>query len=117
MYDLDTDNDRAPDVNEGSGIYGNFVTQFGDADGDGLIDQFDVFNIKTATSLFTHNVAHNEMGPNGNFDGPTPSGSNARLPKSAPGGCAEGVDRDWRNVQLLPVSIVDFKGNLNNGAG
>ncbi len=115
IYDLDTDNDKAPDVNEGSGIYGNFVTNFGDADADGLIDQFDVFNIRTATSLFTHNVAHNEMGPNGNFDGPTPSGSNARLPKSVAGGCNEGVDRDWRNVTILPVTLVDFKGNLNNG--
>lgn len=114
IYDLDTDNDLAPDVNEGSGIPGNFVTQTGDADGDGLIDQFDIFNIKTATSIYHHNVAHSEMGPNGNFDGPVPAGSNARLPKMQEGGCPQGVDRDWRNVHLLPVTLISFTGALDN---
>jgi hypothetical protein len=115
IYDLDTDNDLAPDVNEGSGIPGNFVTQTGDADGDGLVDQFDNFNIKTATTIYYHNVVHSQMGPNGSFNGPVPGGSGAQLPKSQEGGCAEGVDRDWRNVQILPVTLLEFKGNLNNG--
>ena len=114
IYDLDTDNDGAADVNEGSGIYGNFVTNFADIDGDGLIDQFDIFNIKTVVTLFQNNVVHSNMGPNGNFDGPTPAGSNAKLPKSQPGGCPN-VDRDWRNVTILPVTLVEFKGNLSNG--
>jgi hypothetical protein len=116
IYDLDTDNDLALDVNEGSGIGGNFVTQTGDADGDGLVDQFDNFNIKTATSMLTNNVTHSQMGPNGSFDGPVPGGSGAQLPKSQVGGCPEGVDRDWRNVQLLPVTLLQFNGNLDNGS-
>lgn len=115
IYDLDTDNDGAPDVNEGSGIYGNFVTNFADTDGDGLIDQFDIFNIKTATSLFINNVAHSNMGPNGNFNGPVPAGSSAKLPQSQQGSCPA-VDRDWRNVTILPFTMLDFKGNLNNGS-
>ena len=114
IYDLDTDNDGAPDVNEGSGIPGNFVTNYNDTDGDGLIDQFDVFNIKTAVTLFTNNVTHSNMGPNGSFDGPVPSGSNAQLPQSAPGDCSTGADRDWRDITILPVDLVEFKGNLNN---
>jgi hypothetical protein len=115
IYDLDTDNDGSPDVNEGSGIYGNFVTQLGDADSDGLIDQFDIFNIKTATGNYTMNVVHSNMGPNGSFDGPVPGGSNAKLPKSKPGGCPEGTDRDWRDISILAVTLVEFKGNMNNG--
>ncbi len=115
MYDLDTDNDGALDVNEGSGIGGNFVTNFADTDGDGLIDQFDIFNIKTATGNFTNNVVHSNMGPNGSFDGPTPAGSNAKLPQSAPGNCSSGADRDWRNITILPVTLVSFDGKLNNG--
>src|SRR5690606_37969566 len=70
IRDLDTDNDSSPDVSEGSGISGDFVTNFNDSDEDGLIDQLDVFDIKTATALFVNNVAHSNIGPNGNFDGP-----------------------------------------------
>ena len=108
IYDLDTDNDGVPDVNEGSGIAGNFVTNFADTDGDGLIDQFDIFNIGTATSEFWRNVGHSEMGPNGNYDGPFPAGSNATVPGEA---CPS--DRDWRNVSILPIGLVKFDGNLN----
>ena len=111
IYDLDTDNDGVADVNEGSGIAGNFVTNFADTDGDGLIDQFDIFNIKTATSEFVRNVGHSEMGPNGNYDGPFPAGSNATVPGEA---CPS--DRDWRNVSILPVTLIDFRGNLNEGS-
>ncbi len=113
IRDLDTDNDGAPDINEGSGIYNDFVTRFGDEDEDGLIDQFDIFNIKTAVANFTHNVAHSEMGPNGNFNGPVPAGSNASLPQSEPGVCP-GADRDWRNVFILPVGLTSFSGTLGN---
>jgi choice-of-anchor A domain-containing protein len=113
IYDLDTDNDGVPDVNEGSGLSGNFVTNFNDTDGDGLIDQFDVFNIKTATSNFKNNVAHSQMGPNGNFDGPVPPGSNVQVIKSQPGDCST-YDRDWREVTILPVTLISFTGNLYN---
>ena len=112
MYDLDTDNDGAPDFNEGSGISGDFVTNYNDTDGDGLIDQYDIFNIKTATSLFVNNVAHSNMGPNGSFDGPVPAGSNAQLPQQNPGNCSTGADRDWRDITILPLNLVEFKAQL-----
>ena len=115
IYDLDTDNDGALDVNEGSGIYGDFVTITTDIDGDGLIDQFDIFNIRTATSNLTNNVVHSNMGTNGSFDGPLPAGSNARLPQSASGDCSTGADRDWRNISILPVTLVNFSGTLTSG--
>ena len=114
MYDLDTDNDGAADVNEGSGIYGSFVTNFADTDGDGLIDQFDIFNIITATAQFSNNVVHSNMGANGSFDGPIPAGSNARLPQTASGNCSTGADRDWRDISILPVTLVNFSGTLAN---
>jgi hypothetical protein len=37
------------------------------------------------------------------------------LKKLKIGGCAESVDRDWRDISLLPVTLLDFTGNLNNG--
>ncbi len=115
MYDLDTDNDGALDINEGSGIGGNFVSNFADADGDGLIDQFDIFNNKAATAKFSNNVLHSNMGANGSFDGPLPAGSNARLPQTATGNCSTGADRDWRDISILPVTLVNFAGNSNLG--
>ena len=110
--DLDTDNDGAPDINEGSGIYGLFVVDYNDTDGDGLIDQFDIFNIKTASGLFVNNVAHSNMGFLGSFDGPVPAGSNAQLPQQKPGVCPM-ADRDWRDVSILPLSLVEFKGTIS----
>ena len=110
--DLDTDNDGAPDINEGSGIYGVFVVDYNDTDGDGLIDQFDIFNIKTASGLFVNNVAHSNMGFLGSFDGPVPAGSNAQLPQQKPGVCPM-ADRDWRDVSILPLSLVEFKGTIS----
>jgi hypothetical protein len=117
IYDLDTDNDNAPDVNEGSGIYGNFVNLTGDADGDGLIDQFDIFDIRSLPvhGNYSMNVVHSNMGLNGSFDGPVPGGSNASLPKSKQGACPEGVDRDWRDISILPITLLEFKGNMNTG--
>jgi choice-of-anchor A domain-containing protein len=113
MYDLDTDNDGAPDINEGSAKEGGFVTNYDDSDGDGLIDEFDGFNIQTATSNFTNNVGHNEMGPLGDFNGPVPPGSKAVLKRSGSSTAPCTVDRDWRNVAILPVKLIEFKGVLN----
>ncbi len=113
IRDLDTDNDGAPDVNEGSGIYSDFVTDLNDTDGDGLIDQFDVFNIKTATTQFTNNACHSEMGTGGSRNGPFPTGSNATLPQMKIGECPL-VDRDWRDVTILPLSLTNFRGVLVN---
>lgn len=114
MYDLDTDNDGAPDINEGSAKEGGFVSNYNDSDADGLIDEFDDFNILTATSNFTNNVGHNEMGPLGDFNGPVPPGSKAVLKRSGSSTAPCTVDRDWRNVAILPVKLIEFKGVLNN---
>ena len=111
--DLDSDNDGAPDVNEASGISGNFVTNKNDTDGDGLIDQFDGFNMFTTTSNYHYNVTNSNMGPLGNFDGPVPTASMVQLVKSIPGDCSTG-DRDWRECTILPVTLIEFRGNLNN---
>ena len=111
--DTDTDNDGALDINEGSGITGNFVVDFTDVDKDGLIGQFDNFNIITATSNFTNNVGHKEFGNNGDYNGPLPTGSVSKLPKSLAGSC-DVQDRDWRSTQILPLNIIDFNGTENN---
>lgn len=110
--DLDTDNDGKPDINEGTGISGNYINNYEDNDRDGMYDQWDVFNIAFATGNFINNVGHNQMGPGGNYDGLVPSGSNAQLPQTATGSCPM-VDRDWRNVSVLPVSVISFDGSLN----
>lgn len=111
--DLDTDNDGAFDVNEGSGIFGNFVTDFSDVDKDGLIGQFDNFNIVIATSNFVNNVGHKEIGNNGDFNGYLPTGSFSKLPKSFAGTC-DVQDRDWRSTFILPIRIFDFRGKEFN---
>ena len=110
--DADTDNDGKPDRNEGAGIPGNYVTILTDIDNDGMLDQWDNFNILTASDRYINNVGHNQMGPNGNYNGLLPSGSSAQLPKSAPGGCPT-TDRDWREVSILPVTLLSFDGNLS----
>ena len=110
--DTDTDNDGAMDANEGSGIPGNFVFDYTDVDKDGMIGQFDNFNLLTANSLFINNVGHNQMGNNGDYNGPVPSGSTARLPKSIAGPC-DVQDRDWRSNTILPLQIFDFSGFAN----
>ncbi|MCY7422056.1 MAG: T9SS type A sorting domain-containing protein [Chitinophagaceae bacterium] len=115
MYDLDTDNDGSPDINEGSGIYGEFVSNMADTDGDGILDQFDIFNIKTVTASFANNVVHSNMGAGGSNDGPLPAGSNAKLPQAASGNCSTGADRDWRNISILPVILTNFTGKSNLG--
>jgi hypothetical protein len=76
--DLDTDGDTAPDIYEGHTISGsgghtvpplNYWTgATGDADGDGLMDYFDGFNITTATGNYWRNVINNNMGNNGSYD-------------------------------------------------
>ena len=110
--DLDTDNDGKPDRNEGTGLSGNYVTNTNDTDKDGLFDQWDVFNIITAVESLNNNVGHNQMGPGGNYNGPVPTGSTAQLPQSATGTCPT-VDRDWRNVSVLAVSLIAFDGSMS----
>ena len=114
MFDLDTDNDGAPDVNEGSAKAGNFITRHGDADGDGLKDEFDIYNLQQAGEHYWRNVTHSELGSNGSWDGPVPAGSNAVLKQMALGNCTTGTDRDWRSVTILPVKFLAVNGRLEN---
>ncbi len=109
--DTNSDGDLAPDINEASGLSGNFVTNTADTDGDGMIDEFDTFNLLTAVSGFTNNVTNINMGTNGSFTGPSPSGSNVTLQKTGTGDCATD-DRDWRNTSVLPLSIINFSASF-----
>lgn len=123
--DLDTDNDGALDIYEGHSIpssNGNvppinyWIAQMGDADKDGLYDYFDGFNIVSSTSgSYWRNVINNNMGNSGIFDtGTGATGSISQLPKSQVSSDCNVGDRDWRNIVILPVSLIDFNGNLNN---
>ena len=113
--DTDTDNDNAPDRNEGD-VRNSIITQSlinseVDTDGDGLMDCFDLFNIldQTCGSVF-RNISMSNMGANGSFNGPAPGGSNVQLVRSS----SSATDRDWRNNTTLPINIISFNGTLNN---
>lgn len=113
--DTDTDNDGAPDYIEGTGsaLYGVAYNtlNFTDTDGDGLVDQWDIININTLTSgNYYRNVTHSDMGPLGNYDGPSPSGASPKLPKHT---WAASTDRDWRSNSILPLNIINFAVNYN----
>jgi len=112
--DTDTDNDSVPDRNEGDrnnkSLLQTTITSSADSDGDGLVDYFDAFDIATATagSLYK-NYSMSNMGTAGTLDGPTPSGSTVGLQRSNPAG-----DRDWRNVSILPLFVIDFTVTLQH---
>jgi hypothetical protein len=113
--DLDTDNDGAPDRNEGDKRYATLtqatINASGDSDGDGLMDYFDTYNLSTQSCLTVYrNVSMSNMGPAGNYDGPTPPGSNVQLVKSL----ATAMDRDWRNNATLRLQIINFAASLSN---
>jgi hypothetical protein len=108
--DVDTDNDGAPDINEASRIFSinqsNINTT--DTDGDGLLDEFDVLNINLLTANNKYkNVTNSQMGTNGSWNGPLPTGSAVQLIRSFTSG-----DRDWRSSYILPLPIVNFSGTL-----
>lgn len=111
--DTDSDNDGAPDRNEGDRNF-KTVTQAtinasGDTDGDGMMDLFDTYNIVTATGNFFQNVGMSNMGPAGNFDGPVPGASTIQLQRSNATG-----DRDWRQVSVLPLHVLSFNVTLED---
>jgi choice-of-anchor A domain-containing protein len=122
--DLDTDNDGAWDIYEGHTIStadgrsvptaNYWIASIGDVDKDGLLDYFDNFNINTETVNRYGNATSNNMGANGSFSpGVAKPGSIVQLPESdEKGGCAGGGERDWRTVTILPVKLLEFKGNL-----
>jgi hypothetical protein len=110
--DSDTDNDGAPDINEASKYFQLDQTNINttDTDGDGLLDEFDNLDIRTLTSGNRfRNVSSNNMGLNGSFDGPIPSGTNVKMVRSLQTG-----DRDWRSTSVLPLQIVHFGGVLSD---
>jgi hypothetical protein len=110
--DSDTDNDGAPDINEASALFtlNQSNVNTADTDGDGLLDQYDNVDIRTLVDGNRYlNVSNSNMGPNGNFHGPTPTGSNVKVMRSLPTG-----DRDWRTTVVLPLRIVHFGGVMND---
>ncbi|MCW3082569.1 Ig-like domain-containing protein [Segetibacter sp.] len=108
--DFDTDNDGAADINEASRIFNIDQSNINslDTDGDGMLDQFDFLNINSLTVANKFkNVTNSQMGANGGWSGPTPSGSAVQLIRSFPSG-----DRDWRASYVLPLPILEFSGIL-----
>jgi hypothetical protein len=113
--DLDTDNDGAPDRNEGDKRYISLaqttINSSTDSDGDGLMDIFDTYDYRSQIcGVVMNNVGMSQMGPLGNFEGPTPSGSLIQLVRSSP----MVFERDWRNATILSLQILDFSVRLNN---
>lgn len=113
--DTDSDNDTAPDRNEGDRnapfitITQATIDASGDADGDGLMDIFDNLNSDTSTVNYYKNVTMSQMGPLGDFNGPVTSGSKIQLQQSDPL-----ADRDWRNVSILPLQITNLTVNYQS---
>ncbi|MET0242690.1 MAG: hypothetical protein ABW174_04455, partial [Flavitalea sp.] len=106
--DSDSDNDGTNDLIEGSGIAGNTLTNLADTDNDGLLDQFDTFNMNSQTSNLQNNVTNTGMGNGGSTTGPSTAGSNISAVKSSPAYS----DRDWRfNPTLLPVNFINVTVN------
>jgi hypothetical protein len=110
--DIDSDNDGVDDLKEGTGNTAATITVTTDADGDGLLDQFDTFNSILSSVNKQNNVTITGMGNGGSSTGPNPAGSNVAAVQSLPAS----PDRDWRNVaSVLPVQVVRF-GVQKDGA-
>jgi|GEM_PF-6094103 len=118
--DADSDGDLLADRNEGADRnYPAFVSisqatidASGDTDDDGLMDVFDNINNDGLTTNYYTNVTMGNMGPLGNYAGPSPSGSLIGLVKSDP----SATDRDWRNsgYAILPLNIINFSINYQS---
>lgn len=110
--DADSDNDGVNDLREGTGNPSATLTNTADTDGDGLVDQFDIFNLNTQTMNLQNNVTVTGMGNGGGSTGPSPAGSNVLANQT--NGAAP--NRDWRNaLQVLPVRLLAFTAVYNNG--
>ncbi len=104
--DNNTDNDADNDLVEATGNAAATLTDVTDTDGDGLVGQFDIFNMNTEITNFHLNVTVTSMGAGGSTTGPTPAGSNVPLPQTPVGA----ANRDWRNsLFALPVTFVDVR--------
>jgi hypothetical protein len=110
--DTDSDGDGQSDRQEGNDnnfnrIADDNITLTGvDTDGDGLDNVFDNDNTN-------HVVTTSQLGDNGIFTGPTPTGTLSMITRSY----AFQNDRDWRfNGMILSANILSFTGNLINQA-
>lgn len=117
--DTDSDNDGVIDVVEGNGNGNDAVVVVNtDADEDGLLDQFDGYDLATnandyyinqfAVDPFHYNVTATTMGSNGAHTGGLFDGTTAALSFADD---ITGTERDWRFVSVLPISLIEFKGN------
>jgi hypothetical protein len=103
--DSDSDNDGITDLKEGTGNLNITLANTADTDGDGLIDQFDIFNLNTTTINIQNNVTLAGMGNGGSLVGPISAGS-SDIANQTPGGSP--IVRDWRNfIYILPVRFID----------
>ncbi len=119
--DLDTDNDGISDLKEGYGDPAFTLTTAqlaADADGDGLLDVFDMFNMAAPTAsmllAMQSNVTMKNITTGGSVPGvlPTLYGSNDRIYKTS---VIAGADRDWRNTAIiLPVKLITFSAAYSN---
>lgn len=108
--DTDSDNDGVNDLKEGTGNTSATLTNTADTDGDGLVDQFDIFNLNTETANLANNVTIAGMGNGGSSTGPTPAGSNVLGNQTASGA----PNRDWRNSLLvLPVTFINVTATIS----
>ena len=104
--DTNSDNDADSDLVEATGDVNATLTNVADTDGDGLVDQFDIFDLTTETTDIPNNVTIDGMGAGGSATGPTPAGSNILAPETPIGA----PNRDWRNgLFALPVNFVDVR--------
>jgi len=104
--DSDSDNDGVNDLKEGTGNVNATLTNTADTDGEGLVDQFDIFNLSTETVNIQNNSTLAGIGNGGSLAGPTPAGSNV-IANQTPG---TALNRDWRNsLFVLPVKFVDVR--------
>ena len=111
--DVNSDNDNANDLREGTGDENATLTNVTDTDGDGLVDQFDVFDLLTATVDIQNNVTIAGMGNGGSTTGPTPAGSNLLAPRTP----AVAPNRDWRNNGfVLPVRFVEVRVTVSGSS-
>ncbi len=105
--DSDSDNDGVDDLKEGTGNPSATLSITADTDGDGLVDQFDIFSLITQVINMQNNVTLSGMGNGGSLTGPAIAGSN-NIASQTPG--ASPVNRAWRNVMfILPVQFIDVR--------
>lgn len=104
--DSDSDNDGVNDLKEGTGVLGATLTITSDTDNDGLLDQFDTFDLVTQITNLQDNVTISGIGNGSSSSGPALAGSNVIANQtniSAP-------NRDWRNsLFVLSVEFISIR--------